>query len=114
MPRCPWAITEPNITYHDKEWGVPVHDDRTLFSVPDSRRGTSGIELEHDPEETRKLPQGARWFSPGKDRALRRARGEAFVSRRRNRPEPVEDCGHHPECEGVSRGPERVRQLRRL
>ena len=31
MPRCPWATTEPNITYHDKEWGVPVHDDRLLF-----------------------------------------------------------------------------------
>jgi len=31
MSRCPWATTEPNITYHDKEWGVPVHDDRLLF-----------------------------------------------------------------------------------
>lgn len=31
MPRCPWATTEPNITYHDKEWGVPIHDDRLLF-----------------------------------------------------------------------------------
>src|SRR5437762_12891501 len=31
MPRCPWATTEPAITYHDKEWGVPVHDDRLLF-----------------------------------------------------------------------------------
>jgi DNA-3-methyladenine glycosylase I len=31
MPRCPWAITEPNRTYHDREWGVPVHDDRKLF-----------------------------------------------------------------------------------
>src|SRR5512140_1847539 len=31
MPRCPWARIEPNITYHDQEWGVPVHDDRTLF-----------------------------------------------------------------------------------
>ena len=31
MPRCPWATTEPNITYHDEEWGVPVHDDRKLF-----------------------------------------------------------------------------------
>jgi len=29
--RCPWAAAEPNLTYHDKEWGVPVHDDRTLF-----------------------------------------------------------------------------------
>ncbi len=31
MPRCPWATTEPNMTYHDKEWAVPVHDDRKLF-----------------------------------------------------------------------------------
>src|SRR4030081_978400 len=31
MPRCPWATVEPNITYHDQEWGVPVHDDRLLF-----------------------------------------------------------------------------------
>src|SRR5437773_12173793 len=31
MPRCPWATTEPAITYHDQEWGVPVHDDRRLF-----------------------------------------------------------------------------------
>src|SRR6266516_4523627 len=31
MPRCAWATTEPAIPYHDKEWGVPVHDDRLLF-----------------------------------------------------------------------------------
>src|SRR5919198_4270364 len=31
MTRCPWATAEPNITYHDEEWGVPVHDDRLLF-----------------------------------------------------------------------------------
>jgi DNA-3-methyladenine glycosylase I len=31
MPRCPWATTEPAISYHDKEWGVPLHNDRALF-----------------------------------------------------------------------------------
>ncbi len=29
--RCPWAEREPNIAYHDTEWGVPQHDDRILF-----------------------------------------------------------------------------------
>lgn len=29
--RCSWAAAEPNIRYHDEEWGVPVHDDRSLF-----------------------------------------------------------------------------------
>lgn len=31
--RCPWAQSEPNLTYHDAEWGVPVHDDRLLFEM---------------------------------------------------------------------------------
>lgn len=30
--RCDWVGNDPlNITYHDEEWGVPVHDDRKLF-----------------------------------------------------------------------------------
>lgn len=29
--RCQWAKTDLSIAYHDREWGVPVHDDRTLF-----------------------------------------------------------------------------------
>ena len=29
--RCGWAKTDLSIAYHDAEWGVPVHDDRTLF-----------------------------------------------------------------------------------
>ena len=29
--RCGWAQGERYIQYHDEEWGVPVHDDRTLF-----------------------------------------------------------------------------------
>jgi len=31
MNRCKWAKDEPNITYHDKEWGRPQHDDTRLF-----------------------------------------------------------------------------------
>jgi DNA-3-methyladenine glycosylase I len=31
MQRCPWAKTELYIQYHDTEWGVPVHDERTHF-----------------------------------------------------------------------------------
>ncbi len=30
--RCAWAGSDPlYVAYHDLEWGVPVHDDRTLF-----------------------------------------------------------------------------------
>jgi len=30
--RCPWArVNALQAAYHDREWGVPVHDDRRLF-----------------------------------------------------------------------------------
>jgi len=32
--RCTWAGTDPlYVRYHDREWGVPVHDDRRLFEM---------------------------------------------------------------------------------
>ncbi|WP_323003700.1 DNA-3-methyladenine glycosylase I [Denitromonas sp.] len=32
--RCPWCGSEPlYVAYHDEEWGVPQHDDRTLFEM---------------------------------------------------------------------------------
>ncbi len=31
LRRCHWASNEPSLRYHDKEWGVPVHNDRRLF-----------------------------------------------------------------------------------
>ena len=32
IKRCDWAGSNPRyVRYHDKEWGVPVHDDRILF-----------------------------------------------------------------------------------
>ena len=31
MNRCEWAANELMISYHDEEWGVPLHDERFLF-----------------------------------------------------------------------------------
>ena len=33
MERCPWAMGELYEAYHDREWGVPVRDDRKLFEM---------------------------------------------------------------------------------
>src|SRR5262249_18273551 len=34
LPRCRWAGTDPlMVSYHDDEWGIPVHDDRRLFEM---------------------------------------------------------------------------------
>ncbi len=33
-PRCEWCLSDPvYIDYHDREWGVPLHDDRKLFEM---------------------------------------------------------------------------------
>ena len=32
IERCEWCLgSDLMVTYHDEEWGVPVHDDRKLF-----------------------------------------------------------------------------------
>jgi DNA-3-methyladenine glycosylase I len=31
--RCAWARNDLSIQYHDREWGVPLHDDRALFEL---------------------------------------------------------------------------------
>lgn len=34
IKRCTWCGSDPlYIAYHDKDWGVPVHDDRLLFEM---------------------------------------------------------------------------------
>ncbi|MGE5094845.1 MAG: DNA-3-methyladenine glycosylase I [Betaproteobacteria bacterium] len=34
LPRCPWPGNDPlYVAYHDREWGVPQHDDRALFEM---------------------------------------------------------------------------------
>ncbi len=44
--RCEWVTEDPlYIAYHDREWGVPVHDDRALFESID-RTVTSSRQLQ--------------------------------------------------------------------
>src|SRR5262245_11738816 len=32
VKRCDWSLGDPLLTsYHDEEWGVPVHDDRQWY-----------------------------------------------------------------------------------
>jgi DNA-3-methyladenine glycosylase I len=43
--RCPWVdLTKPEyVEYHDKEWGVPVHDDRTIFEFLTLEAAQAGL-----------------------------------------------------------------------
>ena len=42
--RCEWAGEDPlMIAYHDKEWGVPLHDDRDLFEFLNLEGAQAGL-----------------------------------------------------------------------
>jgi DNA-3-methyladenine glycosylase I len=43
--RCPWVdLSKPEyIEYHDKEWGVPVFDDRTIFEFLTLEAAQAGL-----------------------------------------------------------------------
>jgi DNA-3-methyladenine glycosylase I len=44
--RCAWAQTPLSSAYHDDEWGVPVHDDRTLFEFLTLEGAQAGLSWE--------------------------------------------------------------------
>ncbi len=42
--RCHWCTSDPlYITYHDEEWGVPLHDDRKLFEMLNLEGAQAGL-----------------------------------------------------------------------
>ena len=43
--RCPWVdLTKPDyVDYHDKEWGVPVHDDSVIFEFLTLEAAQAGL-----------------------------------------------------------------------
>lgn len=65
--RCEWVGEEPlYIQYHDEEWGVPVHDDRTLFEfliLEGAQAGLSWITILRKRDNYRRLFDG---FDPQK------------------------------------------------
>lgn len=44
--RCSWAQTPLSVAYHDTEWGVPVHDDQTLFEFLTLEGAQAGLSWE--------------------------------------------------------------------
>ena len=44
--RCAWARTPLSIAYHDREWGVPVHDDNVLFEFLTLEGAQAGLSWE--------------------------------------------------------------------
>src|SRR6187455_1147247 len=81
--RCRWAKTDLSISYHDGEWGVPVHDDRTLFEfliLEGAQAGLSWETILRKRENYRRAlanfePAKVARFTPAKVKALMKDEG---------------------------------------
>ena len=63
--RCPWGTSHPlYLTYHDDEWGVPLHDDQRLFEMLVLEGSPGRLELAHRAQEARALSTGVLQLRP--------------------------------------------------
>lgn len=81
LRRCPWVdLGKPDyVEYHDKEWGVPVHDDRLIFeflTLESAQAGLSWYTVLRKRENYRKAFAG---FDPVKVARYGRGRLEALL-----------------------------------
>jgi DNA-3-methyladenine glycosylase I len=79
--RCEWAGSEPlYIEYHDREWGVPVHDDRLLFEflvLEGAQAGLSWLTILRKRQHYRRAFEG---FEPARVAAFPEAKIRALLA----------------------------------
>jgi DNA-3-methyladenine glycosylase I len=78
--RCEWGASPDMVTYHDMEWGVPVHDDRTHFEflvLEGAQAGLSWLTILKRREGYRKAFAG---FDPAKVARFTPARIEKLLA----------------------------------
>ena len=88
--RCAWAKNELAIVYHDREWGVPQHDDRVLFEFLILEGAQAGLSWDTILRKRENYRAALNSFDPNKI-ALRQAQTRVTHEERRPCPESVED-----------------------
>lgn len=66
--RCPWVdLSKPDyIEYHDREWGVPVHDDRLIFEFLTLEAAQAGLSWYTVLRKRENYRAAFDWFDPQK------------------------------------------------
>lgn len=88
--RCPWVdLAKPDyIDYHDREWGVPVHDDRLLFEFLTLEAAQAGLSWYTVLRKRENYRIALDYFDPAQvarydDRKVRELLGNAGIIRNR-------------------------------
>jgi DNA-3-methyladenine glycosylase I len=76
--RCAWPTTELGIAYHDREWGVPVHDDRLLFEFLVLEGAQAGLSWETILKKRTAYRQAFDNFEPAVVGDMARGRSRSF------------------------------------
>jgi DNA-3-methyladenine glycosylase I len=68
IERCKWVNpqNELYVTYHDSQWGVPVHDDRTLFEMLILEGAQAGLSWETVLKKRENYRKAFKSFDPKK------------------------------------------------
>jgi DNA-3-methyladenine glycosylase I len=66
IPRCDWARNDLAIAYHDREWGVPCHDDRVLFEFVILEGAQAGLSWDTVLRKRENYRAAFDGFDPGK------------------------------------------------
>ncbi|MGH7662775.1 MAG: DNA-3-methyladenine glycosylase I [Gemmatimonadaceae bacterium] len=78
--RCTWATTPLGIAYHDREWGVPVHDDRVLFEFLVLEGAQAGLSWETILRKRASYREAFSGFDPAKVARFTPARVERLLT----------------------------------
>ena len=111
MGYCEWAYTDPlNTTYHDNEWGVPVHDDRQMFehlTLENLQCGLSWLIVLRKRDIFRQCFDN---FDYDKVAAYGDADVERILNTEGNDSFASEDTGRHQQCLLLSETARRIRK----
>src|SRR6202163_1954929 len=77
--RCQWPSNDLSISYHDKEWGVPVHDDRTLFEFLTLEGAQAGLSWDTVLKKRKRYRELFAGFDPKKVAGYNRKKVRALL-----------------------------------
>jgi DNA-3-methyladenine glycosylase I len=78
-PRCAWARTPLGIAYHDREWGVPVHDDLVFFEFLTLEGAQAGLSWETILKKREAYREAFAGFDPARVARFTTARVEKLL-----------------------------------
>ena len=77
--RCAWPTAPLDIEYHDREWGVPVHDDHVLFEFLTLEGAQAGLSWSTILKKRENYRRAFAAFDPARVARFRAARVERLL-----------------------------------